>query len=127
MKQILILIFIVVSFSCTDYGSVDNIHRNDYENRCKIEFLGKKEVPAYDDTSIRTSYIQYIDTEELPHTFAAVNRYTNSINLYDYDRCLLRKKICYDKEGANGIGNMQGFSYINPDSIFVFCYDTQIV
>lgn len=127
MKQLFLLCIIIHCFSCTDYGSVKNEHTNDYKNRCKIQFVGKKEIPADNETSVFDNYIQFVDTKEMPNTFASVNEYTNSIYFYDYDSLNVKKVIRYDKEGPNGVGLMQGFCYLNPDSIFVFCENTQMV
>jgi hypothetical protein bfra3_15608 len=127
MKQLIFICIIILEFSCTDYGVVKNDHQNDYKNRCKIEFLGKKEVPADDETSVLSNYIQFVDTKKMPNTFAALNEYSNSIYYYDYDSLKIRTVVHYEKEGANGVGLIQGFCYLNPDSIFVFCENMQTV
>lgn len=127
LTKIFISFIFMLFISCTDYGSIKNEYQNSFDNKCEIIFLGKKEFPADDETSILTNCIQYVDNKKLANTFLALNKHNNTIYIYDYDSLIVKQKISYDKEGANGVGAIQGFHYLNSDSIFIFCENTQTV
>lgn len=110
-------------FSCNT-NSVKNEYYNKYKNKCKIELIGKKEISLDENTSSFTMFMQYIDNID---KLSLYNKYNNSIYLFDYNTGKLYKKIQFEKEGNNGVGKLQGYDYINEDSIFVYNRHTKIV
>lgn len=113
-----------IALSSCSTGSVKNEYYNKYKNKCQIEFIEKKEIPIDENTSSSTMFMQYIDkTNQL----SIYNEYDNSIYFFDYQNCKFDKKIQFEKEGKNGVGNIQGYDYINEDSIFVYNYDMDAI
>lgn len=102
-------------------NSVRNTQAKRFKDQCSVIRTGEKIFPVDDNTSTEISYIQYIHSDTLP-MFSLLNTYTNSIYLYDAEKSILLDTITFDKEGAHGIGTMQGFYYHNDDSIFTYAY-----
>ena len=118
---LILLSCVVVFFIFTVNDSNPNPNTNKFINRCKIEYIGDKCFELDDETSYLSSYIQFIDNDTARY-FTFTNEYNNSIYFYDYTNSAFIKKIKYEKEGNNGVGEIQGYDYINDDSIFVYAY-----
>ncbi|MBQ8601473.1 MAG: DUF4221 family protein [Bacteroides sp.] len=78
--------------------------------------------PLDDSTVANMEYIQYFQRND-SNIFAFTNQYDNSILFYDYDSRKYLKRISFDKEGKNGIGNVFSFYYAGKDSIFHYHYN----
>ncbi len=113
----LLLLFMV---SCRFEGA-KNDQCDLHENRCVLHLVGKKEFHVNENISVLTQYIQYIDTLNM---FSLYNKYDNAIYLFDYADGVQKRKIQLMREGDNGVGLIQGYDYVNEDSIFVYNYDT---
>ena len=113
----LLLLFMV---SCRFEG-VKNDQCDLHENRCVLHLVGKKEFHVNENISVLTQYIQYIDTLNL---FSLYNKYDNAIYFFDYPDGKQKRKIQLMREGDNGVGLIQGYDYVNEDSIFVYNYGT---
>jgi hypothetical protein len=120
-KYNIIAILILFISSCDTGGFIRNEKQNVHKNNCTLIFNGIKEFEIDDETSYLLPYIQYVNCEKGDY-FTFYNRHNNSIYFYDYDSSKFIKKIHYEKEGANGVGDMQGYFYVNDDSIFVYSY-----
>lgn len=59
--------------------------------------------------------------------FSFTNEYDNSIVLYNYNTGKHVRKIKFDKEGANGIGSLFAYLYINRDSIYLYNRTTALL
>jgi hypothetical protein len=117
----LYFIFFISLISCSYGGSVLNEEQKNHANNCTLVFSGIKEFDLDDETSYTVPYIQLIDADTATY-FSFHNTYNNSIYFYDYDSSNLSKRIHYEKEGNNGVGDIQGYFYLNDDSIFIYSY-----
>lgn len=77
--------------------------------------------PLDEDVSYRHSYCQYIAGDSL-NMFSMLNSYDNSILLYDAGSGNYIKRINMALEGDNGVGQVQGYFYLNRDSVFTYQY-----
>jgi hypothetical protein len=112
----------ILIVSCQE--GVVNREQKKHTNRCKLIFHGIKEFPLDEESTHLTNYVQLIDNDT-GFNFSFVNSYNNSIYFYDYDSSSFIKKITYEKEGPDGVMNVQGFLYLNEDSIFIYSYNLQ--
>lgn len=101
--------------SCSG-GSVRNNHVKEFKNQCVLERTGEKVYSLDEYTSSNIEYLQYIAGDSLQR-FSFLNSHTNSIYLHDAESGKLLNVIRFDKEGADGVGSIQGFCYHNDDSI----------
>lgn len=76
-------------------------------------------LPLDSTTSTSSDGLQAYETLQNTYLFSA-SWNTNSLLVYDTDSEKLIKKIVYNKEGADGVGNLFGFHVHNFDSIFLF-------
>lgn len=107
-------------------GNVRNNRAKEFKNRCTLERTGEKVYPLDKNTSGNIEYLQYIGNDSLLR-FSFLNSHTNSIYLHDAESGKLLNIIEFDKEGANGVGSIQGYCYHNDDSIFVYEYGSGMV
>lgn len=125
-KKVFLFLYLFLIFcSCTDYGSIKNQHQKEYKNKCTLQLIKKVEIPIDDETSCETEYMQYIDNKYLPHALSILNVYNNSIYFFDYETYDFINKIIYEKEGSNGVGNIQGYEFIDKEDILVYNYQIQ--
>ena len=110
--------------SCINNGSEKNPCYNQKKNDCKICLISKKEIPVDENTSVMSMYMQYKDEENL---LLVYNKFDNSIYAFNYEMGSSIWNIRLAEEGDNGVGDIQGFYYINKDSIFVYNYNTSFV
>jgi hypothetical protein len=125
MKFFLSFIVLVVVISCSESNEVVNKEQKKYNNKCKLEFVGIKQFPLDEESSYNLEYVSIID--DSTELFSFLNTYNNSIYLYDYKNSVFLRKIKYEKEGPNGVLNIQGYLYLNDDSIFVYSYNNKIL
>lgn len=107
-------------------GNVRNNRAKEFKNQCTLERTGEKVYPLDKNTSGNIEYLQYIGNDSLLR-FSFLNSHTNSIYLHDAESGELLNIIEFDKEGANGVGSIQGYCYHNDDSIFVYEYGSGMV
>jgi hypothetical protein len=112
----------ILIISCQE--GVINREQKKHTNHCKLIVHGIKEFPLDEESTYLTNYIQLIDND-ISFNFSFVNSYNNSIYFYDYESSSFIKKIKYEKEGPDGVMNVQGFLYMNEDSIFIYSYNLQ--
>ena len=118
MNKITIFSFVFFLFSCTD-NSVNN-KKAPYK-QLTITNVQEKKISLDNETSPYIDQFQYIPDRKY---LVFVNQYNNSLYFYDYETQANIKKIFYEKEGANGVGTLQGFLYQNKDSVFTYDYNT---
>lgn len=123
---LLYLLISIVLFSCNNGNKVINENTNKYERKCRLKELENKEFKIDDQTTYLTEYIQYIDKDSAEY-LAFVNKNNNSVYFYKYSNSGFFKKIKFEKEGNNGVNNIQAFLDVNRDSFFVYSYNTQIL
>lgn len=98
---------------------VRNPYAEDYEDRCTIKKVGEKNFRLDESSDGMFDYVQYIDNDTLP-MFSFLNIHLNAIYLYDMRTCELLDTIVFQKEGNDGVGALQGYHYINADSIITY-------
>lgn len=126
MKYIAIISFLFFCLSCTEEGKVVNERFNHSGKELTLSLINTKEYPLDEETSYLTSYLQYIDTDSMAQ-LCFMNTYNNSIYMYEAVSGEFNKKITFQKEGDNGVNDLQGFYFINNDSIYVYSYRTNIL
>lgn len=77
-----------------------------------------------EDTRYGNSYCQYIKAEDQDY-FSFINEYLNSIYFYNPETGKFVRSIPLEVEGANGVGRVQGYCYLNEDSIFTYSYGSE--
>lgn len=107
--------------ACGGSGTVRNPQADAFADRCTVERTGEKRYLLDDGSSNSIAYLQYIHNDTLP-LFSFLNTYSNSIYLYDAKEGTLLDTIFFEKEGADGVGEIQGYCYHNADSIYVYAY-----
>lgn len=105
---------------------VVNEKRKMYENKCSFEYVGKKKLILGERTSVMVAYLQYIN-DDINNFISFINYSTNTIYMYNYKDERLINTICYDKEGNNRVGEVQGFCFVNHDSRFVYQYNNPVI
>lgn len=88
----------------------------------KLEHTGELKIPIDTETTFYSESIQYVENSDigmlliLPKSSNTINVYkVGSIDIIQTDKILLKK------EGPDDVGGeVSGFNFINPDSIFVF-------
>lgn len=123
--SISVALLTLLLISCSG-GDVRNHRAKEFENRCTLERTGEKVYPLDKNTSGNIEYLQYIGNDSVLR-FSFLNSHTNSIYLHDAENGKLLNIIEFDKEGANGVGSIQGYCYHNDDSIFVYEYGSGMV
>jgi hypothetical protein len=122
MKKIVLLLVLLVTVTSCNTDSIVNKEQKKYlnnNNKYKLQYTGMKKFPLDEESTVKTQYISYIQTDSI-NIFSFVNNHNNAIYLYNYDSATLLKKIKYDKEGPDGVLSLRGYLYLNEDSIFVY-------
>lgn len=97
---------------------VSCLGKNDKEQESSnyvLDQLSDKCFELDENTVQTTPYMQYIAEQNL---FCFTNEYDNSITINDFTTGKLKKKICFDKEGSNGVGSISSF-YIQDSLIYL--------
>lgn len=113
-------------FSCTNSGKVINERYNSSGKEYSLSLVSIKEYSLDSETSYLAEYLQYVDTDSIAK-LCFMNTHNNSIYIYEEETGDFVKKIIFEKEGNNGVNKVQGFSFINNDSIYVYSYNTNIL
>lgn len=115
----LLLSFSITSCNYKSTGSVCNVEIEKHTDHCSLIMMGEKSFPLDENTPSNIEFMQYIGHGE-NDTLAILNPYDNSIYYYDYDSTNILSIQKMEKEGNNGVGQVQGFYYVNKDSIFTY-------
>lgn len=123
MKYNLFIIIIAFFFSCkkgNDIGIVSNTQNHILTNKCELIFNKIKEIELDSTTLNILGYLQFLDSSSIQYlTF--LNQYDNSIYIYDYESSKFIRKIIFKNEKLKSV-KIQGYNYINDDSIFIYSY-----
>ncbi len=101
---------------------------------CKEATYLKSNVYAQDSVSLKTTSIRIeIDSSLLPsydvfyvysdpkkEYFYGYNRYYHTLDIFDLDELKFDFHIQLERQGPNGIGDVEGFFILSKDSIFIF-------
>lgn len=125
-RFILIILFLTTVLVGCQKKVVTNSKIGHFEDKCNLEYVGKKELALDERTSVMVEYLQYIN-DSVNNIISFINYPTNMIYMYDYSNGLLVDTIRYDKEVNNGVGEVQGYYFLNSDSIFVYQYGSSVI
>lgn len=108
------------------YGCSNENKENVAEKKQFIELAINSEyrIPLDDSTGFKASSIQFIEGLNGANNILILQyRDNNCINLYEYDEKKLVKKIIFEKEGPNGVGNsLNGAFWVSSTEIYLYSY-----
>lgn len=119
-KHILLFLPIFLFCSCGCKSSY-NAKAGKLKDICSVEKTGEKMFVLDENTSNSITFLQYVQDDTL-RRLSFLNTYSNSIYLYDDVSGKFLDSIRFDKEGSDGVGEIQGYCYHNDDSIFIYPY-----
>lgn len=105
-------------FSCNSSKDKDYKDASDVD---KVRMVYKKDFKLYLDskTPSWSFYNQYIFEYDTKNEFiVTLNSMQNSLQFYNLNGKKVNETF-YQKEGPNGVGSIQGFLYVNKESIFL--------
>lgn len=80
----------------------------------------EKKIALDDLTAPGSVYMQMISGPEGSRYLSLLNKYNNSIYIFDYNTTEFVTNISYDREGANGVLSVGGYYIKNMDSIYLY-------
>ncbi|MCL2098223.1 MAG: DUF4221 domain-containing protein [Bacteroidales bacterium] len=107
-------------------NAVVNKERDKYPNGCSLTLKKIKEFPLDDKTSYMVESLQFTDHDTIQY-LSFLNEHNNAVYFYDHESRLYLKHIPYHREGPDGVGGIDGYYYINNDSIYLYSYGTQLL
>lgn len=119
-SYITVLLTIII-VSCTNVGHIKNKEYSVHAIQYQLQFSKMINLPIDSQTSSLSPYIQHTDMDG-QSLLITLNTYDNSLRIYNIDKQQEVKKIVYEKQGEDGVGTIQGFLYLHPDSIFIYTY-----
>ena len=117
-------IFFVLFVSCTHTIKVKNEKEGQLTATHRLITGDLKRIEIDDETAPQSTYMQIVDDTSGVQLMTFYNRYTHSINYFDYAAGKKLGATKYEREGPNGIFNVTGYYFLNKDSIFVHCIPT---
>lgn len=112
----------ILFLSCSKKVSY-NQFAGELEDKCSIVQTSMRQFVLDENTPSDINYLQYVTNDTMP-CLTLLNNFNNSIYLYDALNGDIMDSIHFEKEGANGVGTIQGYYYHNDDSIFIYPYAT---
>ena len=114
---VLLLIFV----SCTNnIVTVENEKFGTLTAICELELVNEKKIALDDVTATNPAYMQFVTDSFEGSYLTLLNKYNNSIYLYDYNTGNYVTKFVYEREGSNGILGVAGYYIKNMDSIYLY-------
>ena len=120
-RKHLLIVFCTVLLVACGGKSVHNRQASAFKDACDVKKTGAKSFVLDENTSTMLSFLQYVHGDTLQR-LSFLNSYSNSIYLYNAIDGTFLDSIRFDKEGADGVGTIQGYYYYNDDSIFIYPY-----
>ena len=108
--------------SCTYTVNIKNAHQGKLIAEYQLKISDEKRILLDDETAPKPPYMQIITGKNNERILTFINPYKNAIYFYDYETVAFRRRIAYEKEGPNGILKLDGYYFINMDSIYVYNY-----
>lgn len=108
------LVFLFSSFLISCNGKID------FDAALKYTLIqdGSVNFELDDESSMFLNHLQYYDfNKETVLTF--LNEYTNAIYIYDTKSKKLLNKHQFDIDGPNGVGKIQGYSFLAMDTVLL--------
>lgn len=110
-RFILIILFLTTVLVGCQKKVVTNSKIGHFEDKCNLEYVGKKELVLDERTSVMVEYLQYIN-DSVNNIISFINYPTNMIYMYDYSNGLLVDTIRYDKEGTMVLVRYKGIIFL---------------
>lgn len=116
MRHIFYYLLGLICLSCTNY-------KHEIKNDFVIEESADKNFELDENTVQNTGCLQYIPSK---NWFCFTNEPDNSITINDFNTGKFVKKIYFDKEGSNGVGNISSF-YLTDSLIYLHHHWNQML
>lgn len=100
---------------------VTNTFPSDTANKYYLKKVGDISLQLDSVTLNIVQTVQYLN-EENNENLLLLNEFSNAIYFYDLSTGLINKVLSFDKKK---VGNLQGFSYMSKDSLWLFSYDSR--
>ena len=121
MKKYLIIIFCLIVASCSNnVKKIGNDKHGDYVSTHKLVIIKEKKFALDSISASKPTYIQMLYDTNGKRIFSTLNRYKNSIYLYDYNNSEFLENISFDREGPHGVLGITGYYIKNTDSIYLY-------
>lgn len=115
-------LFVIFTFTACSTNVVEI--KNEKQGRLKasvqLEVCGEKKFLLDEESVPMPRYTQIVSLKGGKKYFTFLNKYNNSIYLFDYDKSIFEHRIAWDKEGANGISGMRAYHIKSLDSIYLY-------
>jgi hypothetical protein len=117
--KLLAFLLLTLLYSCANKKSKD--HNETGEFIGKVELLESHDVSFVlnDETSLKSSFIQAIETKDGNPILVYLNNQKPAIYFYDIKGQALIKELMLSKDGPNAVGTPTGLYFHNMDSIYV--------
>ena len=115
---LILLFFVECDRNAQRCGFVVNDIATKHTNRVIMLSFSTHDYTLDKETINLTDYITYLDTDTA-NLLSLLNSHNNSIYFYNYDT---KQYVCKLPIDNKKIGKIQGYEYINNDSIFVYSY-----
>ena len=115
-----LVLFFALSFSCTHTIKVKNEKKRQLTATHRLIAGDLKRIELDYETAPQSPYIQMVDDTSGVQLMTFYNQHNRSIIYYDYTTGTKLGATKYEREGPNGIIQIEGYYYLNKDSIFVY-------
>lgn len=121
MNKIYWIALLFLSLSCSKtvvkmenerYGTLVATHQ--------LELVSEKKIAIDEVTAPGAIYMQMITNPENSRFLTLLNKYNNSIYIYDYNTTDFVTKISYNREGPDGVLGIAGYHIKSMDSIYLY-------
>lgn len=121
MNKFICFILVVTLFSCSNpVKTIKNEKCGKLKATYQLKSNGIKSFPLDENTASKPAYMQILRDTAGMRLLTFVNKYKNSVCIYNYDTSQYISDASYEKEGPNGILNMAGYYIKNMDSIYIY-------
>jgi hypothetical protein len=118
-SNLIVILLLIMIISCSYAGNVKNMESEVYTIQYDLQFSKMTRLAIDSETTQNTWYIQFLEKEG-QSILIKLNKHDNSLCLYDIESQKQITKIKYEMKGGDGVGEIEGFYYYCPDSIFIF-------
>lgn len=117
-----LILFFTTLLSCGERVSSVNEFGESGTVRYTIEKVGEISFPLDSVTAPQSSMYQLVLDSAGNELLTFLNQYNNSIYFYDLSSGKMRKRLMFEREGPDGVGDMTGYHIHSMDTIFVYNY-----
>lgn len=115
------LSFLIVLVSCgIDQVKLNNYNKGLLKGVMELKSIESKSFLLDVETAPRPHYVQLIQDSLGNRTLTFLNKYNNTIYLYDYENLNYIKHITFKQEDMDSIKTIEGYHIKNIDSIYLY-------